>query len=79
MIFTTQSGSTYEVDDVQQRIRRLNGLRESTTRQGTDGAWRQYESISTIEAGNPVLIQWEGVKCTLTSAVVDVVEDKDIN
>jgi hypothetical protein len=54
--FTTVSGSLYEVDATNKRIRRLSGNKPPTERQGND--WKQYDSISAIEVGQPVLIIW---------------------
>lgn len=101
MKFITLSGSLYQVDTVNKKIRRLNGKNDPTPRQGEDGVFKSYEgfgSIKEILAGNdgkltvgePALIVWiqsehaslsdeGGVKTTLTSDVVEIIEDEDEN
>lgn len=61
MQFTTKSGSVYEVDQVNKRIRRLIGVKETTDRQGPEGEWRSYKDLhpSPIQLGSLVMIQWE--------------------
>jgi hypothetical protein len=58
--FTTQSGSKYEVDTDNKRIRRLTGKNEPTRRQGVDGNWRNYDTIvpELITIGEQVAIFW---------------------
>lgn len=88
MIFITESGSTYEVDEVLKKVRRLRGQADPTPRQGSDGNWREFDSISPVLVGQPVLIVWpvpevvEGVSedispvpGTLTSRVQEVRDD----
>jgi hypothetical protein len=58
MIFTTRSGSVYDVDTDTKQIRRLSGLHAPQARQGKDGEWRPYEAISKIEVGYHVCIAW---------------------
>lgn len=82
--FITHSGSTYEVDDVKKRIRRLNGTKSPTQRQGADGSWRSYVEVSSIEVGRSVIILWDlttpllegspedAIAATTTSAVKSV-------
>lgn len=55
MRFTTQSGSVYEVDVTNKKIRRLSGTTDPTPRQGEDGEWKSYEdfgSLTEILIGN---------------------------
>jgi hypothetical protein len=56
IVFTTASGSVYEVDAANKRIRRLGGLSAPTDRVG-DG-WKAYENITSITIGRSVLIEW---------------------
>jgi hypothetical protein len=82
--FETRSGSVYEVDQKEQRIRRLGGPDDPQPRQGDDGEWKAYRSISPIELGRCVLVCWPtgtplhdgspqyALPCTLTSEVVQV-------
>jgi hypothetical protein len=58
MRFITISGSTYEVDQDNKKIRRLKGKADPTPRQGQDGEWREYINLSPIKIGEAVLIQW---------------------
>lgn len=68
MYVKTISGSLYEVDEQQKRVRRLYGAKNPTPRQGKDGDWRTYVSLSHI--GESLFIMWndEG-QGTLTSAI----------
>jgi hypothetical protein len=89
MIFTTLSGSAYEVDIGSNRIRRLSGVKDPTPRQGQDGQWHSYEHID-LEVGEGAWIHWNpdttpllqgnrfgGAPVTVTSEVVKI--EKDIN
>lgn len=60
MRFTTASGSVYEVDTAKKRIRRLNGVKDPTPRQGKDGEWRSYRQLhpDPIKVGSGVVILW---------------------
>lgn len=58
MRFTTMSGSVYEVDTEAKKIRRLNGKKDPTPRQGKDGEWRGYLGELTIQVGESVWISW---------------------
>jgi hypothetical protein len=57
MTFKTASGSLYEVDHAQSRVRRISGTHAPTRSQGADGEWRQYHS-AFIELGLPAIIHW---------------------
>ena len=78
IVFETVSGSVYEIDTLGRRIRRLEGSHEPTPRQGEDGEWREYQSISEVDEGKAVLIVWryEGdiAKSTITSDVFRLIE-----
>jgi hypothetical protein len=56
----TESGSVYELDQVNKRVRRLSGVRAATARQGADGAWRQYDQLGpdTPTVGLPLFFKW---------------------
>jgi hypothetical protein len=61
--------STYEVDTVGKRIRRLNGSAEPTDRQGPDMVWKPYARLDKVLGC--YLIDWDGEgHCTITSHVV---------
>lgn len=82
MIFVTETGSSYELDAANYRVRRLNGSSSPTQRQGPDGQWRTYTSISNVELNSSVLICWTDfetqadntfvAKTTYTSRVVGI-------
>lgn len=89
MFFKTQTGSVYEVDEQNKRIRRLSGLRSATPRVGDDGNWKpviavtQLDLISSIKVGQPALIQWTsevkpltilgGFPGTITSPITEII------
>jgi hypothetical protein len=64
--------SIYEVDWDQKQIRRLEGERQPTLRQGEDGVWKTFESCSVEDYG--LDITWsveDGVRrATITSVIV---------
>lgn len=77
MQFITASGSAYEVDEETRRVRRLSGSLAPTERQGPDGVWKEYASISEVVPGLPVMILWKTedetfIPCTQTSMVETV-------
>ena len=53
MKFTTRSGSVYEVDTNEKRIRRLNGSIN-------DGDWKAYDILlpDPLEVGSSATIMW---------------------
>lgn len=61
MKFTTASGSVYEVNTDSKQIRRLNGVKDPTPRQGKDGQWRAYEEIfpDPPRVGASLVIKWD--------------------
>lgn len=73
MLFITSSGSRYQLDQANNRIRRLSGNADPTMRQGKDGDWRTYFSISPIVKGNSVSIVWgcDTSPLTETQALID--------
>lgn len=84
MIFKTEN-STYEVDHELKKIRRLYGVDDPTNRQGKDAEWREFNKISPVVIGDPVLIIWEtsadgmALKATQTSAIKDIIDSKEAN
>jgi len=56
--FKTVSGSVYEVNLTDKKIRRLNGSTNPTARQGKDGDWKEFANITRISIGHPVFITW---------------------
>jgi hypothetical protein len=59
MRFETKSGSIYEVDETNKRVRRVSGIMPGTSRVGNDGQWKAYYEISPVVVGQPVLIIWK--------------------
>jgi len=55
--FETASGSVYEVDRERRRVRRLRGEEPAAHRLGHD-AWKAYELMSPVIAGEPVVFAW---------------------
>ncbi len=54
----TASGSIYEIDEDNRRIRRLHGNSDPTPRQGADGEYKVYKEIM-IAANKAMIIVWE--------------------
>lgn len=91
MRFLTLSGSLYEIDTAQRRIRCLTG--SSAARVGK-GEWRDYQETqpAKIQVGAQVLIVWASVfnpdgpkvpegtlaQTTLTSMVVSIEPDQPV-
>lgn len=76
--FTTESGSTYEVDYSKRKMRRLEGKQAPTPRQGVDGEWQKFVNATLPSTGQSVIFVWsyeesadDGLvaKSTLTSRV----------
>jgi len=74
----TESGSTYELDLENSKIRRLSGTHEPTARQGQDGQWRSYLDITEPEVGPSLFICWSydeasgRAESTMTSSVTAI-------
>lgn len=62
MKFTTETGSVYEFDLENKRVRRLVGIKDPTPRQGTDGEWKEFEWATDPRVGQQVLICWKIVE-----------------
>lgn len=78
MIYKTESGSVYQVDEANSRVRRLLGTNAPTPRQGPDGEWKQYVSLSmwNTEDGKCLWIDWTGHgNGTVTSRIVEEVRE----
>ena len=62
MKFNTQSGSIYEINTMEKKIRRLSNSNGTspTSRQG-DVAWRTYRDLvpDPIKVGSQVIIVWD--------------------
>lgn len=82
--FTTLSGSVYEVDEPNKRIRRTYGTAPPTERQGEDGEWREYLSLDRVGDDEPhMLIVWRNVdgvlQSTVTSQIVEVFTEEQMH
>lgn len=62
MKFVTITGSIYELDLSARRLRRLEGKLPPTPRQGVDGEWREYASVSIPRVGSSLLTTWRVVQ-----------------
>ena len=77
----TYSGSLYEVDPANKRVRRVSGKTEPSNSSYKDGEWRGYKEIGSfhpsiqIMVGRGMVIVWDDVKMTQTSSVVSITED----
>lgn len=56
--FETATGSLYEVDTNNQKIRRLVGIKNPSPYQGKDGHWKYYIDMEDPEVGKSVWILW---------------------
>jgi len=80
MLFRTESGSSYEVSLKEKKIRRLSGINDPTSRQGSDGEWKEYFSISNPVIGKGLWIAWKIenshlgkiAKSTITSPIISL-------
>lgn len=87
MIFRTESGSSYEVDQPNNKIRRLYGKLPSTDRVGQDGEWKSFHSLSQLIIGRPVIIVWGFVddglgkiaQSTCTSFLSEIVREDQLS
>jgi hypothetical protein len=65
----TISGSTYEINTVEKKIRRVEGTHAPTSRQGNDGEWKDYTGLASLK-NYGIFIDWHGDgKGTITSMV----------
>lgn len=78
-LIRTESGSTYEHDPKEKRIRRLEGELQPTPRQGSDGEWKLYGELVGPEVGKSMGIIWrfdiDGqiiARTTITSYVISI-------
>lgn len=81
--FTTESGSTYQVDLTNKKIRRVKGVADPTPRQGRDGEWKAFKQLipNAVTVGHPLIVMWTdeekpfipgGLPSTMTSRVTYV-------
>ena len=82
MIIKTQSGSTYQLDQENKRVRRLHGTQAPTSFQRQDGEYREYIEIAGLEVGKSFVIVWKGREdgfvqpATITSPIVEIDPDE---
>jgi hypothetical protein len=85
LVFRTETGSVYELDQTGKRLRRIEGMTAPTPRMGADGEWKDFVDISAVVTGLSVLVIWRWVeedglpvaKSTWTSRVVETREVAD--
>lgn len=78
MIYKTETGSVYQVDEPGKRVRRLSGTAAPTPRQGQDGEWKTYASVEVLNTsiGRQLWVDWTGAgNGTLTSPIVEETEE----
>jgi hypothetical protein len=68
VIFHTETGSVYELDLPQKRMRRLSGVATPRT---PDGQWRTYVDCARMPDGS-MLFEWSDGKGTRTSTVTKI-------
>lgn len=80
MIVKTKSGSIYEIDQDNNRIRRLSNSqgKPPVGRLGVDGQWIDYDYLwPEPEVGMRLILGWEGEENSVfTSAVIEIIDDK---
>lgn len=70
-IFETASGSKYELDTLNKRVRRIEG----THRQDSDGLWQRFRECTTPKLGDVMFFFWHKsspAPMTRTTAVVNI-------
>ena len=72
IVFHTESGSVYEVDEQKKRLRKIG--KTTTDRLSNDGKWKNYHNLDLTDAGNLIIV-WnitdEGIhQSTITSRIV---------
>lgn len=67
MIFKTESGSTYEVDEIAKNFRRLTGALSRHIH--LNGQWQAYVELQ-CRVGRPALVQFLGESRTLVTTRV---------
>ncbi len=82
MIAHTITGSIYEFNHKEQKVRRIFGQKDPTKRQGEDGEWRSYEKVY-LEVNGSLVIVWETtddgiLKSTITSPIKKLARDSDV-
>lgn len=86
MKFFTETGSIYQIDTANKKIRRLSGTRPATSRIG-ENEWKKYLSIADLSLDRSAIIVWGddvtpldpdsilALKTTITSKIVSIEED----
>jgi hypothetical protein len=54
----TESGSVYDVDHDEKRIRRVHGRHGPTDTQPQDGIWRRFSGLEGPTAGQSMIVYW---------------------
>jgi hypothetical protein len=81
IIRVTTRNSVYDVDVEGKRVRRVMGANAPTERQGEDGVWKPFMSVSMLDGG--MIFQWGWnengtANCTWTSDILNVEEVKEL-
>lgn len=72
LVFTTRSGTTYEVDTVNKRLRRVPRSAGYPLRLDSDGEWQTYETMSPVEVGYYVDFMGGEIKELHTTSVTEI-------
>lgn len=79
--FKTATGSVYQIDTPNKRIRRLYGSHSPTQRQGKDGEWKTFVRVGNLQINRPCMITWRTLpaeggyvleQATWTTVVVEI-------
>lgn len=70
----TQSGSVYALDTYCCMAARLQGDKETESKNAPDHVWRNYLGIEGLAVGKRLMIAWTRDKFRLTSTVTELVE-----
>jgi len=95
MIFHTETGSIYEIDQANKQVRRLTGKNDPTPRQNKDEQWRKFSAHSPVIKGENVVFFWgdetnllpetkaaglnSAIPATITSLVVEIVDESKLS
>lgn len=88
LIIETETGSLYELDNKEKRIRRMHGTKDPTPRQGKDGEWKQIKNAIQPVEGKEMIFLWRVdygpneyeaeivFRTTISSRVVSITESQ---
>jgi hypothetical protein len=80
-LVTSDKGATYQIDEENDRVRRVQSSIDLTPLAGPEGQWKSYRSTIMVE--NRLVFVWEvyytlnGEPDSKSSMTNDIVEDKE--